>query len=391
MNLHPLYTDRIRLQFDLGAPLHHAPDFEYAQCEDDSFELFYRSEDSPTFVDWNRDLWPPDPRYGDPNKRRPLLHESFPALDVYGEQVLNFLLYTLNSTLSLPPIPLTHVMNERMKQHCFFQLGRMPAVGSLSELQKNELQAFCFWFFLYAHPVNGETLEAFSLAPPLLTNGDHPVGMQLIHTESGIAVRDYFQAYHDYYIQHHAEYREQLLLSPRQIRASLKLTLELLDVVEGDLPAEYAPELPVWPIQQHEAMSDNKVSDLLQKALRWIHNPDELLNTYAAVPEDVFALLGDLILYAEKEGQSRAYTSRVMEMLLDNYVLYVLFFDPGELSRLIVYFAAEPETCTLLVNRLLTDTIFMQRILRQRGIHLLEQYPEAGIFMNEQARKLTDF
>lgn len=386
MNLRPLYADRFRLRFDLGPPQHDADDFEYARCEDDSIELFYKNEDSVTFIEWNADLHPPDPRYGDPDKRLPLLHESFPTLNVYDEQVLNFLLYTLNAALSLPPLSSAHAMNERMKQHCFFLLGRLSAVTSLSEAQKRQLREFGFWFFLYAHPVNGETLEAFSLnAQPFSDPESKPTKTRLIHTESGIAVRDYFRVYHDYYAQHHSAYADRLLVSPQQIQASLELTLELLNVIEGNIAAEHAPVLPDWPSEAHQ-----ETSDPLQKALRWIHHPDELLDTYAASPGEVFELMRDLTLHAHRDSAGTdAYLAPIAEMLLDHYVLYVLFFDPGELSRLIAYFSPEPEVCTILVNRLLTDTIFMQRILQMRGINLLERCPEAEAFLNEQARTST--
>ncbi len=383
MNLRPLYADRIRLRFDLGPPQHDADDFEYARCEDDSIELFYQNEDSVTFIEWNADLQPPDPRYGDSGERLPLLHESFPTLNVYDEQVLNFLLYTLNATLSIPPLSPAHAMNERMKQHCFFLLGRLSSVTSLNETQKNELREFGFWFFLYAHPVNGETLEAFSLitAQPSSDPEHKPTNMRLIHTESGIAVRDYFRAYHDYHAQHHSAYADRLLLSPPQIQASLELTLELLDVIEGNIAAEHAPALPDWPSEVHQ-----ETSDPLQKTLRWIHNPDELLDTYAASPGEVFELMRDLTLNVHRDAaRTEAHLAPIAEMLLDHYVLYVLFFDPGKLSRLIAYFSPEPKVCAILVNRLLTDTIFMQRILQMRGINLLERCPEAEAFLNEQA------
>ncbi len=386
MNLRPLYADRIRLRFHLGPPLNKADDFEYAPCEDGSTELFYKNEDSLAFPDWNTELWPPDPRYGDPGERLPLLHEAFPALDVYDEQVLNFLLYTLNATLSLPPVAPAHAMNERMKQHCFFQLARPSAVPSLSETQQSDLREFCFWFFLYAHPVNGDTLEAFSLAAQPSDSHNRPAKTHLVHTESGIAVRDYFRAYHDYYAQHHAEYADILLPSPQQIRAGLGLSLELLDAVEGNIAAEHAPALPAWPIEDHKDMSGP-----LQKALRWIEHPGELLDAYAAAPGDIFELMRDLTLHAQKSAETDVSVSPIAEMLLDNYVLYVLFFDPGELSRLIAHFASEPEACSILVNRLLTDTIFMQRILRQCGFNLLELCPEADAFLNEQARRFTLF
>lgn len=388
MNLRPLYADRFRLRFDLGPPLHDADDFEYARCEEDSIELFYKHEDSVAFIEWNADLQPPDPRYGDSGERLPLLHESFPTLNVYDEQVLNFLLYTLNATLSIPPLSPAHAMNERMKQHCFFLLGRLSSVTSLNEAQKRQLREFGFWFFLYAHPVNGETLEAFSLitAQPSSDPEHKPTRMQLIHNESGVVVRDYFRTYHNYYAQYHSAYADRLLLSPQQIQASLELTLELLDVIEGNIAEEHAPMLPSWSSEAHQ-----EASDPLQKARRWIHNPDELLKAYTAAPEEVFELMRGLMLLAYPDAETVTCMFPITEMLLDHYVLYVLFFDPGELSRLIAYFSPEPEVCAILVHRLLTDTIFMQRILRMRGINLLERCSEAEAFLNEQARCFTLF
>ncbi|NGZ76571.1 hypothetical protein [Saccharibacillus alkalitolerans] len=389
MNLQHLYAERLNFKFDLGLPHRDMGAFEYASCDDGSIELFPVGGDGDFFANWMTELWPPDPRYGDPGDRRPILHRTFPQLGVYDEQVLNFLLYTLNATLSLPPLSPYHAMNERMKQYAFFRLARLSALSPENAERKDSLRDFLFWFYLYAHPVNGDTLEAFSF------RGASASGQaELIHTESGVSVRDYFRAYHDYYAERHEAFEERLTLGPEEIRACGNLTLLLLDALEGRPSTETdMPMLPTLPGHPE-----------LDAAISLIHSPGGLLSEYTRGRSAVFEVMGRLFETSPstddmvKETSSIAndgaaparssYHDYIAGMLLDDYICCVLHVDFDEIFRLIAHFEPAPALRTKIVSSLFADTIFLQKRLRQQGIDLVSDYPEVTACFDENARRM---
>ncbi|MCE3202325.1 hypothetical protein [Paenibacillus sonchi] len=355
MELDALYHNYLNLKFGRGLPLLKTGRFEYALCEDGSTELFLAGRENESFTDWTSDLRPADPHYTDTTGRAPVLASRFGQLDVYGEQVLDYLLLTINATTSIVPIHPYNVMNDRMKHYCFFQLAQWAYLSMLSDEQKAGLRDFFFWFYLYAHPVNGETLDAFSFRGP-----------DLIHTMTGIRVQDYFAAYHDHYAHHHTAYNDCLTLSPQEIEACCGLTLQMLEVVEGrSSRLKLPPEAGLEP------------------ALRLINQADEFLAAYARNRSEVFGCLQDTLTAVP----STPYREHIISMLLHNYVCYILYFDFDQIVELVEFFQDDLALCRVIVNRMFTETIFIQKILWQNRIDL-HNYANVTALFDENAREI---
>lgn len=355
MELDALYHNYLNLKFGRGLPLLKTDRFEYALCEDGSTELFLTGRENEPFTNWTSDLRPADPHYTDTTGRAPVLASRFEQLDVYGEQVLDYLLLTINATTSIVPIHPYNVMNDRMKHYCFFQLGQWASLSMLCDEQKTGLRDFFFWFYLYAHPVNGETLDAFSFC-----------GLDLIHTKTGIRVQDYFKVYHDHYAGHHAAYKDCLTLLPQEIETCCRLTLQLLEAVEGrSSRLKLPPEAGLEP------------------ALRLINQADELLAAYARNSSEVFGVMRNVFTGVT----STPYREHVISMLLDNYVCYILYFDFNQIDELVEFFRDSPPLCRAIVNRMFTGTIFIQKILQQNRIDL-HNYTNVTALFNENSRQM---
>jgi hypothetical protein len=355
MELNRLYHNYINLKFDRKLPLLRTEHFEYAFCEDGSAELFRAGSQDVHFIGWNNELLPPDPNYTDSKGLVPVLAARFGELDVYEEQILDYLLFTVNATTSIDAYNTYSQMNDQMKQYCFFQLAQLPNIYVLTAEQKISLRDYFFWFYLYAHPVNEDTLEAFSFH-----------GADLIHTKTGIPVRDYFEAYHTHYIHNHAMYKKCLSLSPQELEACLKLTLQLLDAVEGRLTGLTLPS-----------------GDGLEPALQMINRVDDLLDAYTRDKSYVFGVMRDLLTYAP----STPYREHVIRTLLNNFVCYILFFDFDQINELTEFFRGDPAIGKLVVSRMFTETIFLQKILRQSRIDL-RNYPAVTALFDENARQM---
>lgn len=116
MKLQTLYNDYIRMKFTLPLePAHSDMKMEYGQYEDDSAALFFADHPEQTFSGWMAELRPKDPYYGAKPDWKPVLAETFEQLDVYDEMILYYLLFTINSTLSIDTHNTYSDMNEVMK------------------------------------------------------------------------------------------------------------------------------------------------------------------------------------------------------------------------------------------------------------------------------------
>lgn len=355
MELERLYRNYLNLKFGLGLPLLNTAPFEYGLCEDGSYELFMDGLESHAFSEWTSGLTPADPRYSDPADRKPVLAAQFSELDVYDEQVLGFLLLTVNMTTSVFPVNAYNRMNDFMKQYCFFQLAQCSGLTQLEDKQKNSLRDFFFWFYLYAHPVNGETLEAFSFRGP-----------GLIHTETGVLVRKYFEAYHTYYARHHTTVMDSRSLTATRINACSELTLQLLDVVEGQSSVLFFPP-----------------QNGLEPALRLINHVDQYIAAFGRHSYAGFVVMRELLA----QGPSTPYREQVISVLLQNYVCYILYFDFSRITELVEFFRDDPPRCEMILNRMFTETIFIQKILRKNEIDL-RNYPHVTSLFNEHTRKM---
>ena len=388
MKLQTLYNDYIRFQFNLPLQPAHGDLMAYGRYEDGSADLFFTAHPEETFSGWMAELRPKDPYYGSKPDWKPTLAENFEKLDVYDEMILYYLLFTLNSTLSINTYNTYSDMNDLMKKYSFLQLSHLHDISRLNDDQKQQLRDFFFFFYLYAHPVNEETLYACSFHQ-----------QRLIHRQTGISLEDYFAAYYDHYTSHRDNYTEQIVISAEEIQACKKLTLSLLHVIEGRSSKLIMPS-----------------TTSLKPAIELINDVDGMLKMYADSPSAFFQIIRDLLgditsdvtieamagtntvtdgdLSANADPlrvaagdtleESRSYRDHCFTVLLQNYASYILFFDFNEIRVLLDAFQDTPEKCSLILSKMFTDTIFLQKMMRQQQIDLA-QYPEVTRFFNEKA------
>nr|WP_261771736.1 hypothetical protein [Paenibacillus xylanexedens] len=332
----------------------------FGQYEDDSAALFFNDHPEETFSGWIVRLRPKDPYYGSKPDWKPVLAETFEQLNVYDEMILYYLLFTINSTLSINTHNTYSEMNDVMKKYSFLQLSHLHDITCLNASQKQSLRDFFFFIYLYAHPVNDETLYACTFDQ-----------QRLIHTNTGIPLKDYFVAYYDHYTTHRDEHAEHIVISADEIQACKALTLELLQVIEGRSPKLIIPSIKS-----------------LEPAIQLINDVDGMLKLYKDDPAAFCQIIRDLLaLGVATEGasaNSRSYRDYCFTVLLQNYASYILFFDFNEIQVLIDAFQDTPMECRFIISKMFTDTIFLNKIIRQQEIDLNE-YPEVTRFFNEQA------
>lgn len=372
MKLQSIYNEYVNIKFNRGLPPEAIAPCAYCTLEDDSTELFLADQpEAESFVQWADELQPPDPGYTADPDWSPVLSSSFPALDIYDEQILYYLLYTINSTTTIVPLNPYNAMNDFMKNYSFLQLSRVTHATRLSDEQRDQLRDFFFFFYLYTHPVNGETLDAFSFSGP-----------DLLHTKTSIQIADYFSAYHDYYSGHHDPLKQVTLglvqqvqddeqkhanpeLASHPIEAYKNLTLEMLQSIEGTAAPLILPMEAGW-----------------EDALRLINDVDSLLELYSDKPSAVFEMMKNCAA-----ATANPYQEYIFRSLLQHYACYILYFRFDELHALVDYFKDTPSLCKVIVSHIFTDAIFIQKIMRQQQIDLSE-YENVTQFFNEQAREM---
>ncbi|SEG24114.1 hypothetical protein [Paenibacillus sp. UNC499MF] len=352
MKLQLLYQDYLNLKFNRKLPPVLTGGFEYGLCEDESIELFLAGRESLPFSEWISELQPRDPNYTANPDWKPVLSTAFAQLDVYEELIFYYLLFTVNTTTSIVKVNAYNEMNDFMKNYCFFQLSQLNDITALSTEQRAQLRDFFFFFYLYCHPVNEETLYSFSF-----------LGHNLVHTRTGISVERYFSNYHDYYSENFDKYKDQMDLAPHEIQTCKNVTLELLSAIEG---------------KSRLAMPHKEG---LEDILQGINNVDWLIHRYAQNKAELFNVMADFL----SDHHSSSYRDHCFKTLLQNYVAYILYFNFEEINALVDYFKTAPLWCEKIINAIFTDTIFIQKILRQNRIDIAE-YSNVTDFFNERAR-----
>ncbi|MCP1310815.1 hypothetical protein [Paenibacillus tyrfis] len=355
MKLQLLYNEYLNLKFNRGLPSVQTDCFEYCLCEDDSAELFFVGRENESFIEWVDELQPKDPNYIANPDWKPVLSAFFEHLDIYDELILYYLLFTINKTMSIVKVNPYNAMNDFMKNYCFFQLAQLSDAASLNDEQKQQLRDFFFFFYLYAHPVNEETLYSFSFR-----------GQDLVHTKTDIHMEHYFSVYHDYYSEHLDKYRDTLFIAPHEISACKHLTMELLRSIEGK-----SPKLVMPP---EEGLDD---------VLRLINDVDYLIHSYSKNKTMVFGMMRDFL----SDHRSTPYREHCFRTLLQNYVCYILYFKFDEINNLVDYFKSTPSWCETIINKIFTDAIFIQKIMRQNRIDITE-YENVVEFFGEEARRI---
>ena len=354
MKLQTLYNEYLNIKWKRGlTPVSTGP-FEYGLYEDDSADLFLVGQSEETFTNWMYELKPKDPYYGAKPNGKPVLADVFNQLDVYDELILYYLLFTMNTTMSIHTFNSYSTMNDWMKNYSFFQLAQLNGLSSLKDEQKRELRDFFFFFYLYTHPVNEETLYACSFS-----------GQDLIHTKTNIKLEHYFSAFHDHYSEDRDKYREQIFIAPHEIQVCKNLTLELLRTIEG--------KSPKLSMSSEEGLED---------VVELINDLDQMLQMYA----ENRTLLFDVMRNFLADPRTSPYRDHCFTTLLQNYVTYILYFNFDEIHALVDDFRDTPAWCGIIINKIFTDAIFIHKIMRQNTVNITD-YPNVVEFFDEEARR----
>lgn len=355
MKLQLLYNEYLNIKFNRGLPSVRTNCLEYYLLEDNSAQLLFADRKNESFTEWVYELQPRDPNYTVNPDWKPMLSTIFKHLDVYDELILYYLLFTINTTTSIVKINPFNAMNDFMKNYCFFQLAQLTDTSRLNDKQRHQLRDFFFFFFLYTHPVNEETLYSFSFS-----------GQDLVHTKTNINMEHYFSIFHDYYIENLDKHRDKLSLAPHEINASKNLTMELLRSLEGK-----STKLTMPPEKGLEAV------------IQLINDVDYLIHIYSENKTTLFGIMRDFL----SDNRSTPYRDHCFSTLLQNYVSYILYFEFDEINDLVDYFKGTPLWCGMIINKIFTDAIFIRKIMKQNHIDITE-YKNVIEFFDQEARRI---
>jgi hypothetical protein len=357
VKLQLFYNEYINLKFHRGikqAPLTELTEFEFGGLEDGETVLFFKKHPEETFVDWSYDLQPPDPNYSTNPNLKPLLANVFHQLDVYDEQTLSYLLFTINSTTSINNINGFNKMNDFMKNFAFLQLTRVTKLPRLPIEQQQKLRDFFWFFYLYAHPVNEETLYSCSFEG---LDDSH-----LVHTKSAVSLKSYFTEYHDYYKNNLLQYNKKIGISEEEIEACKNLSLALLRAIEGKSVPLFLPH-----------------DDGLEDILALINDVSLLLDMYNNNKEQLWHIIKSFL----QRNDTSPYAQYCFDVLLQNIVCYIFYFDFEACEAMVKSLQNEPLWCGTIINKMFGDTIFMQRILWVNQIDI-KQYEYIIAYFNKE-------
>lgn len=356
MKLQPFFNEYINLKFHIGIKQVSLTDFEYGELEDGETVLFFRKHPEETFVNWTYDLQPPDPNYSTNPDLKPVLANVFNQLDVYDEQTLFYLLFTINSTTSINNINGYNKMNDFMKNFAFIQLTRVTKLTTLTLEQQQKLRDFFWFFYLYAHPVNEETLYSCSF--------EGLDGSNLVHKKSTISLSSYFTEHYDHYKNNLLQYNEKISISEGEIEACKNLSLALLHAIEGKSDPLYLPH-----------------GDGLEDILALINDVNLLLDMYNNNKDQLWHIIKSFF----QRDNTSAYAQFCFDVLLQNIVCYIFCFELEACEEMVKSLQNEPSWCGTIVNKMFGDTIFMQRILWMHQIDIT-QYEHIIAYFNEENR-----
>ncbi|MDE9483032.1 hypothetical protein [Xenorhabdus bovienii] len=348
MELAPFFHQYIDFKCSKSPVSREIDKFVYYQCEDGGAELFFIESDDVVFPEWNYHLFPEDPHYYKECNWKPILFDKFEEINLYDEQVFLYLLFTINSATSINKINKNNMDRDFVKNYSFLQLSRINDFLSISKRDKNKLRNLFFHSFLYSHPVNYETLYAFSIR-----DGD------VFHIKSGVLVKDYFNSYYDFFVEHYEEYKNKIPITIDEVISCKKLTSLLLDNIEGTSNGLKFPR---------ENIDDGLIET--------INNFDVLIDVYNKDKESFYEKLKNSLL-----GSNRG--NIFIEFLLQNYVCYILYFDMDEINNFVECFSKERELCGFLINKIFYNPIFIKKILISQKKNL-SSYDRVTCFLDEE-------
>lgn len=325
--------------------------FDYFCCNDGTVQLFFSKSEDETFCEWDLNLQPEDPHYKSNPDSIILLKDKFPLLSVYDEQVFHHMIFTINSITTVPKLTKHNSINVFMKLYCFFQLSnsRRDERSSAPEINNSN---FLFRLFMFTHPVNEETLNAFTLD----NSG------KIVHIPSGILLRDYASAYYDYFIEHYDQLSSQIVIEAKEIEAAKILHLSLVDMIEmGSSNLKIpAPALPVEMKLINDALFFTKVySDDRERIVRTITTFLQGKNTHEET---------------------------CLNFLLQNFVVYILRMDFKEIYNLLNSFS-QAEQKKLIIKQIFKRATFAKWIMNEKGISF-DRIKDITCFFDDEAKKM---
>ncbi|MBI6527600.1 hypothetical protein JEP40_00480 [Proteus vulgaris] len=332
-------------------------DFEYSIDDDNNAELFFKKNKDNTVIGWDAELQPSDPGYSDNEGKQVSLEKYQNKITIYDEQNFYYLIITINSMGYVRKLNFYNRMNDFIKEYCFFQLSRLNNIKMLNDRQINQLHQFLFKFFLYCHPVNYDTLTSFSVINGCVT-----------HISSKVKVSEYIEDYYHNFLVHYSSVINKVDINAEEIQAIKALSLQLLKTLEGKGLSIIYPENDhsTWLLHQL-----NHIDDFLYA---YHHN-----NTYFFEQlSQALDVLGN-----------RDYDKYCLSTFLQNYVMYILFFDFDEIDKLTDFFIKHKMKSKLsrIINKMFSDTIFLQKIIREKNIQLTRK-KEILNLMKVKTRKI---
>ncbi|EOV0648030.1 hypothetical protein ACOIOT_003753 [Cronobacter turicensis] len=304
--------------------------FDYVCCNDRTVQLFFRKSEDETFCDWDLELQPEDPHYKYNSDTTILLKDKYPLLNVYDEQVFHHIIFTVNSVTTVPEINQYNRINAFMKMYCFFQLSNMKInEGDASEFIK--YRRFLFQYFLFSHPVNEETLNAFTISD---------LG-KIIHTASNVALKDYASDYYDFYIENYEKLSAGIAIDKDEIEAAKCLHLSLIGMIEN---GGFTLKIPSPDI----SIDMNLVNDSSYFIKAYLDNKQVIIR-------DVVNLLNG----------GNSHSEYCLNFILQKFVIYILSKDFGEIYHFLNCFS-ELEQKRAIVNLLFKNAIFIKAIMDEK-------------------------
>lgn len=332
-------------------------DFEYCIDDDNSAELFFKKNKDNTVIGWDVELQPSDPSYSDNEGKQVGLEKYRNKITIYDEKNFYYLIVTINSIGFIRKLNFYNRMNDFIKEYCFFQLSRLNNIEMLNDGKIDQLRQFLFKFFLYCHPVNYDTLTSFSMIDGCVT-----------HIPSKVKASEYIEDYYHNYLVNYLSITNKVDVKTEEIQAIKALSLQLLKALEGKEQPIIYPEnnYSTWLLHQL-----NHLDDFLYA---YHHN-----NTY------FFEQLSQAL---DMLGNGD-YDKYCLSTFLQNYVMYILFFDFDEIDKLTAFFIKHKRKSKLsrIINKMFSETIFLQKIIREKNIQLTQK-KEILNLMKVKTRKI---
>ncbi|HBM7340450.1 TPA: hypothetical protein ACK2XL_002528 [Klebsiella oxytoca] len=332
--------------------------FEYRFYDEYNTLLFFKnsSYEAPILY-WDCEVLPPDPCYSKhTGDTKSFLHDRFSKLNIYDDQIFNYIIFTLNSVTSIYKTDKYNYMNDFMKNYCFFQLSRLSSIKSLSCDEVKKTQDILFHYFLYTHPANEETVNSFRIK-----------NNKIIHTPSDANLTEYIEEYHKYYILNYKKYAKNIAITPDEIQVMALLSQTIAHVIESGKSELSLPS-----------------SQYLDITL--LNNIDAFISFYSD-RQRFFTLLDSQLL-----NKGDCYFEYCFSLLLQNYVIYILARDFQEIDYLFSFFQQNKKKdshnrLSLIINRIFSDAIFLNDIMRKRGTPLKEATFITNLFNDENRER----